>query len=85
MAKDPVLRKRKEFIYKKNELKSLGVETIDELEPIRRKQLIKLYEQNLSDEIYERDEALIASSKLNEKNNLELKGEDGEDLTPEEA
>lgn len=50
MAHDPVIKKRKEQIYKYRELKLLGVRTIEQLDPATKKGMLLLFEKNVGDE-----------------------------------
>ena len=49
MAHDPVIKKRKEQIYKYRELKLLGVRSIDQLDPLNQKGIQILFEKNIGD------------------------------------
>lgn len=66
---DPVLRRRKQFLYIKKELKGLGAASLDELEPKQRENLEKILDKNtttsereemLSQKVVERHRALSA-------------------------
>lgn len=60
MNLDPVLRQRKDFLYKKAELKGMGVNSVDELEPKQQEYFKQRYAMNV-----DKSEVLYALSKEN--------------------
>lgn len=49
LAHDPVIKKRKEQIYKYRELKLLGVRSVDQLDQVNQKGIHILFEKNIGD------------------------------------
>lgn len=67
LAHDPVLKKRKEMIYKYNELKLLGVRHLDELDEENRKGMQLLFDKNIGDAEDDTEEEGVDSDEKLEK------------------
>jgi hypothetical protein len=61
---DPALKKRKQFLYAKRELKGLGVSSMEELEPTQREYLHRILMKNTT----KTDKEEAVSQKVAEKN-----------------
>ena len=61
LAHDPIIKKRKETIYKYKELKQLGVRTLEELDPDNQRGMKLLFDKNIGDELEDQIEEEVDS------------------------